>query len=212
MSYTGNVSVGGPADTRELPGLTITKVSVGPMDNNAYLLRCIHTGELALIDAANDPGTLLGLIGDTPLAATPERNVRTCPAGVRAAGNSPVPADRLVGPAWLAPAAVFVSSHIGTLMPRLMSQTLAGQEVQNPMIMPTCMRSQNAAALGMSVCGAGNSANVMIAIQPKSPTSKAVSDMKSALTATISPSLTPRPRMGAIAPYWKRIPRTRASA
>ena len=40
MSYTGNVSVGGPADTRELPGLTITKVAVGPMDNNAYLLRC----------------------------------------------------------------------------------------------------------------------------------------------------------------------------
>jgi hypothetical protein len=40
MTYTGNVSAGGPADTRELPGLTITKVSVGPMDNNAYLLRC----------------------------------------------------------------------------------------------------------------------------------------------------------------------------
>ena len=33
-------SVGGAADTRELPGLTITKVAVGPMDNNAYLLRC----------------------------------------------------------------------------------------------------------------------------------------------------------------------------
>ncbi len=68
MAYTGNVSVGGPADTRELPGLTITKVSVGPMDNNAYFLRCTETGELALIDAANDPQTLLGLIGDTPLA------------------------------------------------------------------------------------------------------------------------------------------------
>jgi glyoxylase-like metal-dependent hydrolase (beta-lactamase superfamily II) len=68
MSYTGNVSVGGPADTRELPGLTITKVSVGPMDNNAYLLRCTQTGELALIDAANDASTLLELIGDTPLA------------------------------------------------------------------------------------------------------------------------------------------------
>ena len=40
MSYTGDVTVGGPADTRELPGLTITKVAVGPMDNNAYLLRC----------------------------------------------------------------------------------------------------------------------------------------------------------------------------
>ena len=39
MTYTGNVAVGGAADTRELPGLTITKVAVGPMDNNAYLLR-----------------------------------------------------------------------------------------------------------------------------------------------------------------------------
>ena len=68
MSYTGNVVVGGAADTRELPGLTITKVAVGPMDNNAYLVRCTQTGELALIDAANDAGTLLGLIGDRPLA------------------------------------------------------------------------------------------------------------------------------------------------
>ena len=68
MTYTGDVSVGGPADTRELPGLTITKVAVGPMDNNAYLLRCGGTGELLLIDAANDAGTLLALIGDTPLA------------------------------------------------------------------------------------------------------------------------------------------------
>jgi glyoxylase-like metal-dependent hydrolase (beta-lactamase superfamily II) len=68
MSYTGNVAVGGAADTRELPGLTITKVAVGPMDNNAYLVRCTQTGELALIDAANDAITLLGLIGDRPLA------------------------------------------------------------------------------------------------------------------------------------------------
>ena len=54
MTYTGDVSVGGPADTRELPGLTITKVAVGPMNNNAYLLRCTSTGELLLIDAANE--------------------------------------------------------------------------------------------------------------------------------------------------------------
>jgi glyoxylase-like metal-dependent hydrolase (beta-lactamase superfamily II) len=67
MSYTGDVSVGGPADTRELPGLTITKVAVGPMDNNAYLLRCPSTGELLLIDAANEADTLLGLIGNVPL-------------------------------------------------------------------------------------------------------------------------------------------------
>jgi glyoxylase-like metal-dependent hydrolase (beta-lactamase superfamily II) len=68
MAYTGNVTVGGAADTRELPGLTITKVAVGPMDNNAYLLRCTQTGELALIDAANEADTLLRLIGDIPLA------------------------------------------------------------------------------------------------------------------------------------------------
>jgi glyoxylase-like metal-dependent hydrolase (beta-lactamase superfamily II) len=68
MSYTGDVSVGGPADTRELPGLTVTKVAVGPMDNNAYLLRCSQTGALALIDAANEAPTLLSLIGDQPLA------------------------------------------------------------------------------------------------------------------------------------------------
>ena len=47
MTYTGNVTVGGPADTRELPGLTITKVAVGPMNNNAYLLRCTSTGRAA---------------------------------------------------------------------------------------------------------------------------------------------------------------------
>jgi glyoxylase-like metal-dependent hydrolase (beta-lactamase superfamily II) len=67
MTYTGNVAVGGAADTRELPGLTITKVAVGPMDNNAYLLRCTQSGSLALIDAANEAGTLLELIGDVPL-------------------------------------------------------------------------------------------------------------------------------------------------
>ena len=63
MSYTGDVTVGGPADSRELPGLTISKVAVGPMNNNAYLLRCTSTGELLLIDAANEAGTLLGLLG-----------------------------------------------------------------------------------------------------------------------------------------------------
>ncbi len=68
MAYTGDVTVGGAADTRELPGLVITKVAVGPMDNNAYLLRCTATGELALIDAAAEPETLLALIGDVPLA------------------------------------------------------------------------------------------------------------------------------------------------
>lgn len=48
---------------RELAALTITKVSVGPMDNNAYLLRCKDTGARLLIDAANDEAKLMSLCG-----------------------------------------------------------------------------------------------------------------------------------------------------
>jgi len=68
MTYQGNVTVGGPADVRELPDLTIAKVAVGPMDNNAYVLQCRATGEKLLIDAAAEPETLLALI-DGPLTA-----------------------------------------------------------------------------------------------------------------------------------------------
>ena len=68
MTYTGQVSPGGPADTRELDSLTITKVAVDEkMSNNCYLLTCKHTGEAALIDAAASSAVLLTLIGDTPL-------------------------------------------------------------------------------------------------------------------------------------------------
>ena len=67
MTYSGDVSVGGPADTREIDGLTVTKIAVGPMDNNAYQLRCTSTGEAILIDAANEAGRLIELIGDTPV-------------------------------------------------------------------------------------------------------------------------------------------------
>jgi len=66
MAYTGEVSRGGPPAVRTLDHLTITKVSVGPMDNNAYLLRC--GDDQLLIDAANDDDTLLALIGDAGLA------------------------------------------------------------------------------------------------------------------------------------------------
>lgn len=68
MSYSGEVEVGGPADTREAGDLVITKVAVGPMANNAYLLRCAITGEQALIDAADQPDTLLSLVGEAGLA------------------------------------------------------------------------------------------------------------------------------------------------
>ncbi|MFI8287066.1 MBL fold metallo-hydrolase [Streptomyces albidoflavus] len=69
MTYSGAVKVGGPADVHELTGLMISKVAVGPMDNNAYLLRCRATGEQLLIDAAAEPGTLLQLIGRDSVAS-----------------------------------------------------------------------------------------------------------------------------------------------
>ncbi|MFE3455506.1 MBL fold metallo-hydrolase [Nonomuraea sp. NPDC059194] len=68
MTYTGDVQVGGPADVRELPKLTITKLAVGPFDNNAYLLRCTETGEGLLIDAAADADRILALMSDQPIA------------------------------------------------------------------------------------------------------------------------------------------------
>lgn len=61
--YTGHVEQGGAPTRRTLDGLTITKISVGPMDNNAYLLVCRTTNEALLIDAANDPERLSDLIG-----------------------------------------------------------------------------------------------------------------------------------------------------
>jgi glyoxylase-like metal-dependent hydrolase (beta-lactamase superfamily II) len=64
--YTGHVEPGGDAARRTLGALTITKLSVGPMDNNAYLLVCRETNEALLIDAANDPERISDLIGHGP--------------------------------------------------------------------------------------------------------------------------------------------------
>jgi glyoxylase-like metal-dependent hydrolase (beta-lactamase superfamily II) len=63
VDYTGHVAPLGPAARRTLDRLTITKISVGPMDNNAYLLACRATGEALLIDAAADPARLSDVIG-----------------------------------------------------------------------------------------------------------------------------------------------------
>ena len=64
MAYHGAVKVGGPPDVRELAHLIISKVAVGPYDNNAYLLRCRATDEQLLIDAAADAPVLLETVGD----------------------------------------------------------------------------------------------------------------------------------------------------
>jgi glyoxylase-like metal-dependent hydrolase (beta-lactamase superfamily II) len=69
VTYTGDVTVGGDADVRELPALVISKLAVGPYNNNSYLLRCAVTGAQVLVDAAAEPERLLELVGDEGLAA-----------------------------------------------------------------------------------------------------------------------------------------------
>jgi glyoxylase-like metal-dependent hydrolase (beta-lactamase superfamily II) len=110
--YTGKVKVSGPADVRELPALVLSKIAVGPYDNNSYLLRCRQTGAQVLIDAAAEPERLLGLIGADGLEAvvTTHRHAdhwqalaevvaatgATCYAGEFDAPAIPVPTDVLV--------------------------------------------------------------------------------------------------------------------
>jgi glyoxylase-like metal-dependent hydrolase (beta-lactamase superfamily II) len=62
MPGLNHVEPGGEALTLALgPTLTLTKLSVGPMDNNAYLLRT--EGAALLVDAAADPERLLAATG-----------------------------------------------------------------------------------------------------------------------------------------------------
>ncbi|MFD2094235.1 MBL fold metallo-hydrolase [Blastococcus deserti] len=98
--YTGDVEVGGPADVRELPGLTISKLAVSEMANNAYLLRCTATGQALLVDAAAEPEALRALIGDADLRTVVTTHGhwdhhRALPEIVRATGAETVahPAD-----------------------------------------------------------------------------------------------------------------------
>jgi glyoxylase-like metal-dependent hydrolase (beta-lactamase superfamily II) len=113
MSYSGKVRPGGPSEVRELPSLTITKFSVGEMDNNVYLLRCRQTDEQLLVDAADDGPHVLEVVGSDGLRrvvtthrhwdhhrALPEVVTATgaeTVAGAEDADELPVPVDRRVG-------------------------------------------------------------------------------------------------------------------
>jgi glyoxylase-like metal-dependent hydrolase (beta-lactamase superfamily II) len=68
--YTGAVTVGGPIDVRELDAVTIAKLAVGSMNNNAYLIRDRATGDALLIDAAAEPSRLAELASLGGPAAT----------------------------------------------------------------------------------------------------------------------------------------------
>ncbi|MEU8132666.1 MBL fold metallo-hydrolase [Streptodolium elevatio] len=110
-TYHGSVKVGGTPAVRELAHLIITKIAVGPYDNDCYLLRCRATGEQLLIDAANDPETLLTLFSDglgqvltthrhadhwQALDAVVAATGATTLAGRFDAEEIPVPTDRLL--------------------------------------------------------------------------------------------------------------------
>jgi glyoxylase-like metal-dependent hydrolase (beta-lactamase superfamily II) len=112
VPYTGEVTVGGPADVRETPALRITKVATPPFENNCYLLRCTQTGATLLVDAAGDAARLLELVGDgrlvgivethghwdhvQALAEVKEASGAPVMAHAGDAADLPVPADRLL--------------------------------------------------------------------------------------------------------------------
>jgi len=61
--YNGRVTVGGPAGVHEVGGLVLSKLAVGPYDNNCYLLRCRETGAQVLVDAAAEADRIMDLVG-----------------------------------------------------------------------------------------------------------------------------------------------------
>jgi len=60
--YSGRVVPGGDSAVRVLDEAEIRKASVGPMDNDAYLVTCRRSGAQLLVDAPADPDRLLELV------------------------------------------------------------------------------------------------------------------------------------------------------
>ena len=66
MPGLGHVEPGGHPLVQSLStALTMIKLSVGPMDNNSYLLR-VRSGDTLLIDAANDADRIIAMAGEQP--------------------------------------------------------------------------------------------------------------------------------------------------
>jgi glyoxylase-like metal-dependent hydrolase (beta-lactamase superfamily II) len=91
--YTGDCSAGGPPARRELPGLRVTKIAVGPMDNNVYLLRCAATGSTLIVDAPAPHQAIVDEVRDgTPIAIVMTHGHHDHVAGLKAlAGELGVP-------------------------------------------------------------------------------------------------------------------------
>jgi len=48
-------------------GFIISRVVVGPLDNNVYLIKDSGSGEALLVDAADEPEVVMNLVADTPI-------------------------------------------------------------------------------------------------------------------------------------------------
>ncbi|MDQ1250216.1 MAG: hypothetical protein QG597_4595 [Actinomycetota bacterium] len=68
MTYTGQTLPGGAPQVRDLGALILTKLAVGSLDNNVYLLRA-RDGSTLLVDAAAEPDSILALLPDGRLDA-----------------------------------------------------------------------------------------------------------------------------------------------
>ncbi len=64
-TYTGDLSQSPDPQRRTLDSATIVKLSVGPMDNNVYIVTSRATGDQLIIDAANDADRILATVAAT---------------------------------------------------------------------------------------------------------------------------------------------------
>ncbi len=64
--YTGDLSQSRQPQRRTLDTATIVKLSVGPMDNNVYVITSRKSGDQLVIDAANDAEQVLDLVRTLP--------------------------------------------------------------------------------------------------------------------------------------------------
>ncbi|AZG43852.1 MBL fold metallo-hydrolase [Gordonia insulae] len=65
-TYTGDLSESPVPQRRTLDSATIVKLSVGPMDNNVYVITSRQTGDQLVIDAANDADRVLEVVRELP--------------------------------------------------------------------------------------------------------------------------------------------------
>jgi glyoxylase-like metal-dependent hydrolase (beta-lactamase superfamily II) len=114
MSDPWHVSPGGPSHVHRAGDVEIRKASVGGMDDDAYLLTDLDSGERLLVDAAADVDRLLALVAEPDpvgrlavvvtthghadhhgaLAALVDATGADATAGAEDAGDLPVDADR----------------------------------------------------------------------------------------------------------------------